>query len=362
MTEFIDNQLINTDNEPNNQLRDVGQWISRLIDYNYHRKIDIGGGYIYIFYNLLANDDGCGGGQQAPGDCGGRPPLLQNQLSDDQHIALGWINQLMIIYFLLIDDIVDQSTKRFGKTCWHLLPDVGMIALNDSTLILSLMFKMAKHYFKGHQNYMDIVECLHEIIEKVAIGQSMDLMNTKATNKHAQLDQFTYNCWSTINYYKIAWFSVLASFRLVLAAIGETDRQNRQVLEEIIQKFSRFIGSFNDYSDIYIETNGTDIAEGKCSWLYVRALQLATSEQRSILLDNYGLGSDNQLAVDRIEMVYNELNMKQEFCDYIDKLFTSIEDICRKQLQTSTNDRKIVAQLVLIQYNDLQQRYLKNSK
>ncbi|XP_054167092.1 uncharacterized protein LOC128964501 [Oppia nitens] len=360
MTEFIDQQLIdNSNNSPNDrqltnisepQLRDVGQWFKKLIDYIYRTELDIGGNNIYMYYNCMLSID-----QSAPGDNDDdRRPLIQ--LSDDQLIALGWIDQLVVIYFVMIDDIVDQSDTRFGKTCWHLLPDVGMIALNDCTLILSVVFKLAKHYFKGHPCYMDIVECIHETIENVSIGQSMDLMNTKSTNKHAQFEQYTDNCWTTISKYKEACFAILYPFKLVMTATGQTNQKDRHIIEECLVKCGRLTGAYNDYSDVYVKSNGTDIAEGKCSWLYVRALEMASPEQRSVLLDNYGLGADNHIAVDKIKLVYSQLNMKQEFCEYIGQIIDSIENSCLKQLSSSTS-RQLVSKIVLVYYNWLQKVY-----
>jgi farnesyl diphosphate synthase len=42
---------------------------------------------------------------------------------------------------------------------------------------------------------------------------------------------------------------------------------------------------------------GTDIQDGKCSWLVVQALQVATPDQRAVLQDSYGRNTAECIAV-----------------------------------------------------------------
>ena len=64
--------------------------------------------------------------------------------------------------------------------------------------------------------------------------------------------------------------------------------------EKILIKIGHLFQVQNDFLDYYSkeeigEKSGTDIQEGKCTWLIVVALQRATAEQKKILKVNLSL-------------------------------------------------------------------------
>ena len=79
---------------------------------------------------------------------------------------------------------MDQSPMRRGKPCWylnvrtvfcalcastlnavHLQKGVGLIAINDSFLIESTIYKILKKYFKSDPYYINVVELFHEVCD-----------------------------------------------------------------------------------------------------------------------------------------------------------------------------------------------------
>jgi farnesyl diphosphate synthase len=60
---------------------------------------------------------------------------------------------------------------------------------------------------------------------------------------------------------------------------------------------------------------GTDIENGKCNWLLVRALQLVTPQQRKILEESFGKSTD-QVHAKRVKILYEVLDMKSKFDDF----------------------------------------------
>lgn len=66
-----------------------------------------------------------------------------------------------------------------------------------------------------------------------------------------------------------------------------------------------FIDCFSDES--VTGKAGTDIQEGKCSWLAVTALQRCNQAQRSLFEEHYG--SKDPLDIDRIKLLYDELEL-----------------------------------------------------
>lgn len=48
-----------------------------------------------------------------------------------QAAALGWCIEFLQAFFLVADDLMDDSVTRRGQPCWFRLPDVKTIAVND---------------------------------------------------------------------------------------------------------------------------------------------------------------------------------------------------------------------------------------
>lgn len=68
--------------------------------------------------------------------------------------------------------------------------------------------------------------------------------------------------------------------------------------------------------------NGTDIQEGKCTWLAVVALQRASPSQRRILEENYGRPDAD--AVSAVRHLYEELSLPNTYSIYEEESFNII--------------------------------------
>lgn len=67
---------------------------------------------------------------------------------------------------------------------------------------------------------------------------------------------------------------------------------------------------------------GTDIEDGKCSWLAVVALQKASPAQKKIIEDNYGI--DNPANVEIIKELYEQLKLPNTFKLYEEESYNLI--------------------------------------
>ena len=65
---------------------------------------------------------------------------------------------------------------------------------------------------------------------------------------------------------------------------------------------------------------GTDIQEGKCSWLMATALERCSSGQRRRLEEHYGSSEVEEVA--EVLEVYQELGLQQVFREYEEHFFT----------------------------------------
>jgi Polyprenyl synthetase len=107
-------------------------WISRMLEYNVKGgKMNRGIGVIDV--------------QRAFAAQAGR------DLTDIEYCrasVLGWCIEWLQSCFLVADDVMDESITRRGNPCWYRLPDVKQIAINDSMIIDSLVYKVLKRHFE----------------------------------------------------------------------------------------------------------------------------------------------------------------------------------------------------------------------
>lgn len=83
--------------------------------------------------------------------------LLDRDLVPDEYLhaaMLGWMIELLQAMMLVLDDIMDSSKTRRGKSCWYLVPKIGMAAVNDATMLGSAIYILLKKYFKNHPAYV----------------------------------------------------------------------------------------------------------------------------------------------------------------------------------------------------------------
>jgi len=79
----------------------------------------------------------------------------------------GWCLEWVQAFFLIADDIMDASITRRGQPCWYKQPAVGLIAFNDSIMLLGEVFVLLKREFRGEPYYVDLIELFNETVWQV---------------------------------------------------------------------------------------------------------------------------------------------------------------------------------------------------
>ena len=108
-----------------------------------------------------------------------------NTLSDLEFARasiLGWSIEFLQAFFLVADDVMDDSVTRRGQPCWYKRGEVGMIAINDSFLLESFVFTLLKQYFGHETYYMKLVELFINVVQKTEFGQLLDLTSQPQEN------------------------------------------------------------------------------------------------------------------------------------------------------------------------------------
>lgn len=241
--------------------------------------------------------------------------------------TLGWMIELLQAFFLVSDDIMDSSITRRGSSCWYRMPDVGMIAINDSFMLESAIFILLKKHFRSHSDYLGMMELFQEVTFQTELGQSCDLLT--APEDHVDLDNFSMEKFTFIVTYKTAFYSFYLPVALALHYCQLATPENLQQAKDILVPMGVYFQTQDDYLDAYADPSvlgkvGTDIQDNKCSWLVNQALQRCNNEQRQLLNENYGRKDKDMEA--KVKQLYRELDLEQVYKDYEEKVVGEIRE------------------------------------
>jgi len=244
-----------------------------------------------------------------------------------QIAALGWCVEFLQAFFLVADDLMDDSVTRRGQPCWYRLPNVRMIAINDSFILETCVFKILKKYFGNESYYSQLVDLFIETTRQTEFGQLLDL-TSQPLGGAVDLNRFTLDRYKSIVKYKTAFYSFYLPVALGMIVSGITQRHLYDKAREILCIMGEYFQIQDDYLDCYGDPDvigkiGTDIQDNKCSWLVVQALHLATPAQRQILEENYGKHDDHKVSV--VKQLFEELDLKTAFERYEAESYQAIQ-------------------------------------
>ncbi|XP_047330909.1 farnesyl pyrophosphate synthase [Impatiens glandulifera] len=307
-------------NDPAFEFTDVSrQWVERMLDYNVPGGKLNRGLSVIDSYKLLKEG---------------------KELTEDEIFlacALGWCIEWLQAYFLVLDDIMDGSHTRRGQPCWFRLPKVGLIAANDGILLRNHIPRILKKHFRGKPYYVDLLDLFNEVEFQTACGQMIDLITTLEGEK--DLNKYSIALHHRIVQYKTAYYSFYLPVACALLMMGE-NLENYTDEKNILIEMGTYFQVQDDYLDCFgapevIGKIGTDIADYKCSWLVVKAVELANEEQKKLLFENYG--KEDPACVAIVKELYNSLNLQGVFEEYesksYEKLISSIDAHPSKAVQ-----------------------------
>ncbi|KAI8871155.1 farnesyl pyrophosphate synthase [Ramicandelaber brevisporus] len=259
--------------------------------------------------------------------------------------TLGWCIELLQAMFLVSDDIMDSSLTRRGQPCWYRVPAVGMIAINDSFLIKSALYRLIKKYFRQDAFYADLLDLFQDVTYETELGQMLDLIT--APEDDVDLTRFNMHKYSWIVIYKTAFYSFYLPVACAMILSGITDETAYAEAKKILLPLGEYFQVQDDYLDCYGDPSvigkiGTDIEVNKCSWLVNTALNIATPEQRAILEENYGQKEPEKVA--KVKALYKELDIPKLFAEFEEK---SYQDISK---MIADLDEKVLKRQIFIDF------------
>ena len=246
-----------------------------------------------------------------------------------QAAALGWSVEFLQAFFLVADDVMDDSHTRRGSPCWFRLPNVKMIAINDCFILESSVYKILKRYFGREVYYPQLVDLMMEVTRQTELGQLLDL-TSQPQGGVIDLSRFTAERHALIVKYKTAFYSFYLPVALGMIMAGITRKDLYDQARKILCIMGEYFQVQDDYLDCYgapevIGKVGTDIQDNKCSWLVIQALSRANKKQRAILEKNYG--QHNEKKINAVKALYLDMGMTKIFEEYEEQSFTNIKKL-----------------------------------
>lgn len=259
-----------TDYAKKYETKSAANWFAKSLQYNVPNGKKNRGLVVVLAYKMLTEN--------------------KNLTEENLRLAqcLGWCVEMLQSVFIMADDIMDGSETRRGHKCWYKLDDVGLVAINDSMMVENGIYYLLKKYFSDKEYYNELVDLFHEVTFITTIGQLQDL-------KTAGGDVATFNMekYKTIVANKTAYYSFYLPVALAMHMAGYKEPEMFRQTKTILLEVGNFFQAQDDFIDCFGDPAvtgkiGTDIQDGKCSWLAVVAMQRASAEQKLIMKECYG--------------------------------------------------------------------------
>jgi len=227
-------------------------------------------------------------------------------------------------FTLIHDDIMDKADIRRGKETVHKKWNVNTGILSGDALMIMAYQRL--EYYEGDK-YKNLMSLFNKMAMEVCEGQQLDV-------DFEALLEVPLDTYIKMISYKTAVL-VGASLRMGAIIAGASPED-----QEKIYNFGLNLGIAFQLQDDYLDTFGNkdfgkkiggDILEGKKTFLYIKALELANEKDRSKLLELYGNEQDEDSKIAEVKKIFlkNELDalLTEQIEHYTLQAFEDIEGL-----------------------------------
>ena len=129
--------------------------------------------------------------------------------------------------------------------------------------------------------------------------------------------------------YKTAFYTFYLPVALGMTVSGVDDDAAYAKVEKICISMGEYFQVQDDVLDAFADPAvlgkvGTDIQDGKCSWLVVQAKRLSSASQLEVLRANYGRNRPECIAA--VKALYADLELQKLYDDYEAKVYAELCD------------------------------------
>ncbi len=225
--------------------------------------------------------------------------------------------ELLHNFTLMHDDIMDEAPIRRGQaSVYKKFGTNAAILSGDAMLALAY-----NHIIDVPKNQLrDILVVFNQTVKEVCEGQQYDLNFENIDN----VSEAEY-----LNMIRLKTAVLPANCLRIGAMISENaSKQDLQNLYAFGENIGLAFQIQDDWLDVYSDENvfgkksGGDIIANKKTWLYIKALELADSNTKKILLDAFSGGiTDPEEKIKIVKAAYDELEVSRIALDKINSYF-----------------------------------------
>lgn len=201
-----------------------------------------------------------------------------------------------------------------------------MSSINDTFILQSLIPRLLNDAIRSKQKVFTIQKLFEDIKLRTEIGQMLDLHTVNQSDQTINYKFFDalyyYYSYFSLEYYmeiitnKTAYYTIFLPVYIGLVLTEKEDAYQSTMIQELCLVLGRFFQIRDDYLDVFADASvlgkeGTDIQEGKCSWVVLKVMTLCNDTDLEELKQNYG--KDDIAKVNRVKEIFSKYDMKSHF-------------------------------------------------
>ncbi|KAL3309556.1 hypothetical protein Ciccas_011898 [Cichlidogyrus casuarinus] len=251
---------------------------------------------------------------------------------------LAWAIEILQASFLVLDDLMDNSVLRRGKPSWYVKQQgegLGLISINDGfhlyTCVQQLIINLYKEApDKDRPTFHKLLQLFHDIAFRTCMGQGLDIVSSAQDRSRAGwIKEMTAEKNRMIMTWKTAMYTYYLPIAAGMILADVTDESMLERVKEVSIQLGTYFQIQDDFLDVFAERQllgkeGTDIVEGKCSWVVCRAVSLATDEQLHSLEANYGVNDPTKVA--KVKRLFEQLDIRGQYEQTETEMVQQIKD------------------------------------
>lgn len=239
-------------------------------------------------------------------------------------------------FTLVHDDIMDQAPLRRGmETVYHKWnSDIALLS-GDTMLIKAFQYVLAMKKEYSHEVFAELCKVALEVCE----GQQYDL--NFETQDDVTLDAY-------LEMIRLKTAVLLGSVLKIGAIVAGANDKNQKAIYDFGINLGLAFQLQDDILDCYSDVNvfgkmtGGDISDNKKTYLYLKALELASEDDRNHLLNLFKMPKGrNEEKIQAVLNIYDKYNVK----NIVEKLMTeyyekSLQDL--NSIEASEENKEIL--------------------
>jgi geranylgeranyl diphosphate synthase type II len=241
-------------------------------------------------------------------------------------------------FTLVHDDIMDDAPLRRGKKTVHEKWDLNRGILSGDAMLI-----LAYQYFENYTP--EIFQKLAILFSKTALevcdGQQLDI--DFETRNDVTIDEY-------LNMIRLKTSVLVAAALKMGAIVAESSEKNANLLYE----YGLNLGLAFQLQDDYLDTFGNpetfgkqvggDIIENKKTYLYLKAMELSSDDNKQKLAFFYNQKlEDNSIKIDEVKRIFEKYEIPSLIQKLIEDYTTSSFNLLEKMSISESNKEKLIS-------------------